>query len=55
MRTLNSKRIFWGLTLMLLLALLSVVLLAGNGLASRRPDRQRPAKASSALTAPTLP
>ena len=32
MRTLISKRIFMGLTLMLVVALLSVVLLAGNGI-----------------------
>ena len=37
MRTLHSKRIFWGLTLMLLLALLPVVLLAGSGLAAAAP------------------
>ena len=37
MRTLHSKRIFWGLTLMLLLALLPVLLLAGNGLAAAAP------------------
>ena len=34
MRTSISRRTSWGLTLMLLLALLSVVLLAGNGLAA---------------------
>ena len=37
MRTLHSKRIFWGLTLMLLLALLPVLLLAGSGLAAAAP------------------